>query len=111
MINGLNQTPNAGTLEQRPASVPNNPELQFELKQKAARDVQVSAANSEALMRSLQRAQFARELRNTGPFPRRRAGTAAWGPAQAIVSAEAGVVALANGARGPAKAFRPAPRG
>ena len=110
VINGLNQTPNAGTLEQRPASVPNNPELQFALKQKAARDIKVSVANSAALMRSLQQAQFARELRSTGPFPRRRAGVATWCEAERIASAEAGVVTLANGARGPAKAFRPAPR-
>ena len=110
VIKSLNDTPNAGTLEQRPASVPGNQALQFALKQKAARDIRTSADNSEALMRALQRAQVARELRSTGPFPRRRAGVATWGPPQPIASAEAGVVALANGARGPAKAFRPAPR-
>ena len=59
---------------------------------------------------SLARAQFARELRSTGPFPRRRAGVATWGQPQTIAATEGGVVTLASGARGPAKAFRPAPR-
>lgn len=111
VINSINQTPHSHTLEQRPASVPDNEELQFALKQKASRDIRASAANSAALMRQLRQAQFARELKSTGPFPRRRAGVATWGPPQQIRSAEAGVVTLANGARGPAKAFRPAPRG
>jgi hypothetical protein len=110
VIKGLNETPNSGTLEQRPASVPGNEELQFALKQKAARDIKSSAENSADLMRALQRAQFARELRSTGPFPRRRAGVATWGQPHAITSAEAGRVTLANGVSGPAKAFRPAPR-
>jgi hypothetical protein len=110
VIKGLNETPNAGTLEQRPASVPGNEELQFALKQKAARDIKASAKNSAALMQALQQAQFARELRSTGPFPGRRAGVATWGPPHAITSAEAGSVSLANGARGGAKAFRPAPQ-
>jgi hypothetical protein len=110
VIKGFNETPNAGTLEQRPASVPGNRELQFALKQKAARDIKSSAENSADLMRALQLAQFARELRSTGPFPRRRAGVAAWGQPHAITSTQAGRVTLASGARGPAKAFRPAPR-
>jgi hypothetical protein len=110
VIKSINETPNAGTLEQRPASVPGNQELQFALKQKAARDIKSSTENSAALMRALQRAQFARELRSTGPFPRRRAGVATWGQPQTIASTEGGVVTLASGARGPAKAFRPAPR-
>ncbi len=110
VVQGINETPNAGTLEQRPASVSGNKELQFALKQKAARDIKASAKNSAALMQALQQTQFARELLSTGPFPGRRAGAATWGPPHAITSTEAGRVTLANGARGAAKAFRPAPR-
>ena len=62
------------------------------------------------LLEALRGAVYARELEVMGPVPRRRAGTAIWGPRIPIVSIEGGRVTLANGSSGPAKAFRPAPR-
>jgi hypothetical protein len=76
---------------------------------KKARDTRASVEHTGGLLEAMRGAPYARQLEVTGPFPRRRAGTAIWGPRVPVASVEGGRVTLANGSSGPAKAFKPAP--
>lgn len=105
----FNQAPHSAALQQKPASVPFNEEIQFALKQKAARDTRASVENTSGLLEAMRGAEYARELVAMGPFPRRRAGVAIWGPRIPVISIEGGQMTLANGSSGPTKAFKPAP--
>lgn len=108
VVQALNNRPHAGTLEHSPASVPANDDLQFALKQRAARDITISAENTRKLEQGLQAAGHARPLLDTGTWPKRRAANATWGERAPILDISRGIVTTTRGA-GPVKAFRPAP--
>ena len=108
IVSALNNRPHGGTLEHSPASVPANDELQFALKQRAARDIVTSAENTQKLEDGLQAAGFARPLLDKGTWPKRRVANATWGERAPILDISRGIVTTTRGA-GPVKAFRPAP--
>ena len=108
IVRALNNRPHGGTLEHSPANVPTNDELQFALKQRAARDIVTSAENTQTLEDGLQAAGYARPLLDKGAWPKRRAANATWGERAPIMGISRGIVTTTRGA-GLVKAFRPAP--
>ena len=108
VVRALNNRPHGGTLDHSPASVPANDELQFALKQRAARNIVTSADNTQKLEEGLRAAGPARPLLDKGTWPKRRAANATWGERAPILDISRGIVAPTRGT-GLVKDFRPAP--
>ena len=108
VVQGINARPHSGTLDHAPNNVATNEDIQFALRQRAARDVVTSAQNTQKLKAQLLAAGAARPLLNKGTWPKRRAANATWGERASVVDISNGIVTTTTGAE-PIKAFRAAP--
>ena len=107
IIDGYNETPHSGVMNTQPSDVKEDKSLRFALKSQSGLDQQTSAQFYTKHHDKLREAGAARRLVETGPFPRRRAGTAMWGEFGKILNMGPNVVRTTQ-AIDAQKAFKPA---
>ena len=107
VVEGISARPHSGTLCHAPNNVATNEDIQFAPRQRAARDVVISAQSTHYMKARLVAAGAARPLLNKGTWPKRRAANATWGERATVVDISSGIVTTTNGV-GPIKAFRAA---
>ena len=107
VVESINARPHNGTLDHAPNNVATNEDIQFAMRQRAARDIVTSAQNTQRLKAQLLAAGAAMPLLNKRTWPKRRAANATWGERASVVDIASGIVTTTNGV-GPIKAFRTA---
>lgn len=92
VVPSLNARPHNGTWDHAPISVTNHENIQFALRQGAARGIVTPAQNMQELKAVLMEAGTARPLLDEGTWLKHRAANATWGGRAAILDISKGVV-------------------